>query len=179
MRNEVVVVGILVVISGFAIFQVSNLSFTQEKMVPEEIPIFRKTITVPFREYALIEKFSLDASLEGWTSYIILFENSDFSQYQVNITDPDGENIPVTDSDYSEGWDFSFKTRSVGLYSFLVDGTYLTHKAEIDETIDVGIYELVERTETYYPYGLLQYVAVGFWVIGIVVSIIGLTQKRS
>lgn len=177
MRNEFVVAGILVILSGFAVFAVSQISFTQQGLVPEKIPIFRKTITVPFREYALIEKFWFDASLEGWTSYVILFDNSDFSQYSVNITDPDDETISATDSDYFKGWDFSFKTKSEGLYNFLVDGTYLTTKAEIDETIDVTIYELVERTETHYPYGFLLYLAVGSWVAGIIISLTGLIRK--
>jgi len=189
MRNKVVVVGILVIISGFALFIVSRLSSTTEYLRLGYPIYFNKVITVPFRENALIEKFWLNASLEGWTSYAVLFFNydSDFSQYSVNITGPNGENIPAMDysrgpddRDYN-GWDFSFKTKSEGLYNFLVEGTYLTTKAEIDETIIPEIWKLEKRTLVHNPYGsrvLLQLGAADFWVIGIVISIIGLRQKR-
>jgi len=177
MRNNVVVAGILVIISGFALFLVSTISSTQEKLVAQGIPSFQKTVTVPYREYALIEKFVFDATLEGWTPYSIVFEHSDFSQYRANITDPDGSEIPTTEV-YGLGWEYSFSTRKEGTYRFLVDGTYLTQKSGIDDTIDVSIYKLVERIETYYLYEILRYGAIGFWVVGIVISIVGLTRKK-
>jgi len=180
----------------------SQVASLEERMVPNNYPIFSKKLEVPFNEHAKQEVFQVSASLDESTSYTIVLTNSDLQIDEISLTEPNGESTIADHNLY-------FKTTVRGMYTFSVRGHYLLSselgsmpppplapnqpypqhatrdfsdgfdpRAEIDDTVDVAIFELVEKTENVHPYGFLFPVSVSLILAAAVFSIIQSALKR-
>jgi len=166
-------------LSGLAVFVFSQLSYaTEEKLVPEDHPTFSKTIDVPSHDSMISgfrgvthEVFYVSAFLNGSTSYVMVFEDSDLHIDTVNLTDPEDRFTLGVPSRTGMGYQFPFTTTVEGWYAFSVTGHYIIsvgaprydlppspsnvpipgnfygEENVLDKTVNVAIFELASKYE--------------------------------
>ncbi len=177
LKKEIVIAGIVILVLGtlfFALSQESRVGQAQTLTLAYDKQIYSQyaspcSATAPLQGYA---NYKFNVSCVGTGNYA----GSDTSIASVNITDPQGSIVTYASDNAYDSWGYvgnmgSFTSNQAGNYVFNLAGF------NGNPNITLSVYQVGSTNQTTYPFDYMVYLAVVFWVIGLILALLGIAWK--
>jgi len=201
-KNLVRIMIVASIFLGCAALFFSQVSAVESRLIPKNMPSFADTVNVPFNEYGIPECFSFQVFIDKPDSYVVVFGNSDLLIDEVNITAPDHSGVILNRDlsfyvmrgglymfsvagHYSLAYPYykdesshsyptfnqPFRTKQ-GVPHDRSGGITGDQDPQLDETTEVSIFGLAEKTVLVHPYSYLLYAGLCLLASGIVLCLV-------
>jgi hypothetical protein len=182
MKREIIIAGIIILFVGalfLALSQESRIGQTQALTLAYDQQIYSQygypcSATAPLQSYT---NYEFNVSSVGTISFATITN--------VNVTDPSGQPInysyisselsyiPESVLWYQDPHTYgAFASNAAGNYTFNLFGF------AGNPNITLNVFRVVPAEQTYYPFNYMVSIAIGFWVIGLIVALLGVAWNE-